>query len=204
MRILQNPTRPVSNNQLPIQDRDLTAAFTGQEAYEEIGQRAQSVSLIKLFKHYNINIDQYNRKCTCPFSKHKGGRESTASFYYYPETNTFWCFGCKTGSNPVDLVANLEGCNKIQAAMKILNSFADGEQSLDLNREGRDTYKERVDLIFSFSSKVRDMLLSSPERQPAIEGICSSFDKMNDKYELDIPALTYLISRILDKLEDIK
>jgi len=203
MRNVQDTTRSASDSQSSFQDRDFTAAFTGQEAYKEIIKKAETVSLVKLFKYYHIRIDQFNRKCACPFIKHKGGRESTPSFYFYPETNTFWCFGCKTGSTPVDLVASMENCNKPQAALKILNSFSDGLENYLPDANGKDTYQEKLNIIFSFSSLVRDKIAKNPDNLTKIEEICCSFDKMNDKYELDFDALKFLIDKISVKLEEI-
>lgn len=204
MCILQDPARPDSLCEAPIQDRDLTTAFTAKDDYEEIVKKAESVSITKLFKYYGIGIDQFNRKCTCPFPKHKGGRESTASFYYYHDTNTFWCFGCKTGTTSVDLVSNMEGYNKLQSSLKILNLFNDDSFQIELNKDVQDSYKEKNDLIFALSEKIREMLLTMPQNQEKIEEICYSFDKMNDKYELDLNALKYVIEKINFKLEEIK
>src|ERR1700684_4389287 len=76
--------------------------------YKELIKKANSVPLPTILKHYGHHIDAYNRYIICPFSFHKGGRENGGSFCYYPDTNTFWCFGCKTGTTPVSFVSNKE------------------------------------------------------------------------------------------------
>jgi len=203
MCFLSDSTRPVSLSSIPSQDGDLTSAFTGQEAYQEIIKKAEAISITKVFRHYGINLDQYNRKSTCPFLKHKGGRESTASLYFYPETNTFWCFGCKTGTTTVDFVANLERCNKVQAAIKLLNLF-NGEVDLSVvDKKYKDSYQEKVNLLFEFSKKIREIIASNPAAQMQIEEICKSFDKMNDKYELEPSALQALIEKINLRIDKI-
>lgn len=201
MRVLSNTARPSSNSQILMQDRDFTASFTGQEAYQEIIEKANSLALPKAFKYYGVHIDQYHRKCTCPFQKHKGGRESSASFYYYPETNTFWCFGCKTGTTTVDFVANLENLTKVQAAFKALNLFADGTETSNLISKHKENYQEKTELMFNFAEAVRKKISNNTHLLPQIEEICASFDKMNNKYELDVDALKFLINKINLKLE---
>lgn len=201
MRILSNSTGSDSFSQASSQDRDFTAAFARQEAYQEIIEKAQSVSFVKIFKYYNIPLDSFNRKCVCPFSKHKGGRESTPSFYFYPDTNTFWCFGCKTGTTVVDFVANIEHCAKANAAFKILNIFNSPLDTLNIEKISTEIYQEKLELMFNFSNKIREMICSNPLNQNKIEELCLSFDRMNDKYDLDIDALKSLIDKINKRLD---
>jgi hypothetical protein len=199
MRTLQDTNGSDSCSETSGQDRDFTAAFTGKDEYQEIVKRAESFPLEKIFKIYKINIDSYNKKTACPF--HKGGRETTASFYFYPETNTFWCFGCKTGTTCVDFVSKIEKTNKMQAALKILNNFnADGSQNLSIQEYG-ESFKEKSDLLFSFSKSMREAILRDKSLLPKLEKIYFIFDKMNDKYELDSKALASLIDKLNLKIE---
>lgn len=43
-----------------------------------------------------------NLKGLCPLHK-----ERSASFFIYPETNRFWCFGCNTGGNSINLIQQM-------------------------------------------------------------------------------------------------
>ena len=107
-------------------------------------QEANSVSLTKIFRHYNIRVDEGNRKAPCPF--HKGGRESSASFYYYPESNTYFCFGCKIGSRPIDFVSLIENCTYMEAANKILSQFSSGDYVID-NSIDKNNCSERLETM---------------------------------------------------------
>ncbi|MBD3300058.1 MAG: hypothetical protein GF347_01775 [Candidatus Moranbacteria bacterium] len=46
----------------------------------------------------------------CPFHK-----EKTASFYIYPNTNSFYCFGCRNNGDVISLVMKLQGFDFKQA-----------------------------------------------------------------------------------------
>ena len=203
MRTISSTTGSDSESKASWEDRDLTNAFTGQTEYQEIIKKAQSFPLEKVLKFYGTNIDPYSRKCVCPFPSHKGGRESTPSFYFYPETNTFWCFGCKAGTTCVDFISKIEKISKIQAAFKILNNF-NSELNLNLTvQDYEDSYQEKSKLLFSFSQKMRDVVSQDRSLLEEVEKIYFTFDKMNDKYELDNKALSSLISKLEIKLEEI-
>ncbi len=200
MRTISNITGSNSSGEASSKDRDLTGAFTGKDDYQEIIIKAQSYPLIKLFKKYNIKVDDYNRKSICPFLFHKGGRESTASFHFFPETNTFWCYGCKSGRTSVDFVSKMENVNKLQAAIKIIQKI--DPDTLNAQVEYKNDFEEKSQLYFSFSQKMREILNQDPGNLSQVEKIYSIFDKMNSKYELEPKALQLLIDRLTNKLND--
>ena len=83
-------------------------------------KRANTINLAQVFKYYGVDINEFNKKICCPFKFHK---DNSPSFYYYPETNSFNCFGCKSAGNPVNFVSLIEDINKLEAANKLLNNF---------------------------------------------------------------------------------
>lgn len=64
-----------------------------------------------------------NRKgfCRCPFHS-----EKTASMKIYPDSRGFYCFGCQTGGDVIQLVQHLFGLKPIDAAKKLDADFAVG------------------------------------------------------------------------------
>lgn len=54
----------------------------------------------------------------CPLSGHDDG---TPSFYVYPETASFWCFGCLRGGDVVNLAADAWAYGKDEMAMAAAN-----------------------------------------------------------------------------------
>lgn len=201
MRDVPNTSRSNSVGETSGQDRDLTSAFTGKDEYQEIVKKAETYPLVKVFKKYNINIDNFNRKSVCPFPSHKGGKESTASFYFYPETNTFWCFGCKVGRSSVDFVSKIENLNKIQAALKIIKNSDNDFEFSGTFQDLQDDYAEKNKIHFSFSKKMKEIIHSNPSSLEEIEKIYYVFDKMNSKYELELSALKLLVERLTPKIE---
>lgn len=199
MRTIQNSTGPISNSETPGEAGDFAASFTGKDYYHDLINRANTVPLVKLFKHYGLHLDDNNRRIICPFSSHQGGRESSGSFYFYPQTNTFWCFGCKTGVAPCDLVAGLDGCSKVKAAMKILESF--GADTDDDNIFDRELFTKKLEIMMEFSTAVRDFSQSNTDQKARsfIEYICSVYDDLNMKHK---DFSNEALRRVVDELKE--
>jgi hypothetical protein len=183
------------------QNSDSEATITRKQLYKDLICKANSVPITLVFKYYKLHLDQYNRKIICPLLKHKGGKESTPSFWYYPETNSFWCFGCKTGRSPVDLVVNLEDLSATKAAHKIIDLISEGETSFEgIIQIGQN---ERLQLLTNFSTVIRNLIQTNKDDLDAIsriEKLTQVFDQMNTKHRLDNDALKSLIERLQEQL----
>lgn len=53
----------------------------------------------------------------CPFHN-----EKTPSFYIYPNTNSFFCYGCQKGGNIIIFIELIEGCSFKKAVNLLLNN----------------------------------------------------------------------------------
>lgn len=202
MRQLSNSTRSISNSQISGEDGDIADAFTGKRFYKELIGKANTVPLERLFKLYNLHIDSNNKKAICPFPIHSGGRERTPSFWYYPNTNTFWCFGCKTGITCCDFVAAMDGSNKIKAGYKILDLFSSDADDDRLIIDKND-FTKRLQIMTSFSSLVRSFRKThlDDESKIFIEDICMVFDAINTKHNLSNEALNSVFSQLKEKID---
>lgn len=62
-------------------------------------EKVNSFSLIDLVSEY-VEIEKQGSlyACCCPFKDHS---DTNASFRIYPETNSFYCFGCEKGGNAI-------------------------------------------------------------------------------------------------------
>lgn len=200
MRELSNTTGSVGAGSPSGENRNITNSFTGKDYYQALIEKANTIPINLIFSHYGIRLDEINRKTVCPFKSHKGGKESTPSFYFYPKTNTYCCFGCRIGSNPCDFVAEMEGLTKVNAAYKVLelfNSEVDGE--FFINKED---LSERLQLILSFSEVVRNFIHKYIDNEHAIAFIehkCKVYDDLNLKYK---NFNNLAISRIIDQLKE--
>ncbi len=47
---------------------------------------------------------EFTHRMKCPFPLHAFGDERTASFFVSEEQNKFYCFGCNSGGNVIDMV----------------------------------------------------------------------------------------------------
>lgn len=206
---VSSTTRSNSDSETSGDDRPVKKFTADDKQYfKKLIKKADSVSLPLILKHYNILIGPSNRKIICPFgNKHKNGRDNSPSFYYYPDTNTFWCFGCKTGTGCTDFVANLENISQVKAAYKILESYSSDVAVDDLESNIEINYSERLDIMMDFSNFIREFIQANLDDNYAltfIEKISFIFDKMNEKHTLDNNALKTLVVKLKLKVEQYK
>ena len=200
---ISNKTGPDSSGETSWEDRSFNYTSAGQNNNKELIYRANSVLLSQIFSHYGLHADANNHKIICPFPAHKGGRETTASFYYYPHTNSFNCFGCGVGGSCCDFVANKENISKDKAAIKILSLFSD-----DVVADGevvQINFSERLEIMLDFSATVREFRQEHFDEKSTdfIEHICWVYDAMNDKHKnkLDNDALRRMVQNLKKKIK---
>lgn len=201
MRDLSNTDGLDGYGETPGETGDSSAPLTGKAFYQDLMRRANSVPLIRVFKHYGLHLNEINRKTTCPFKSHKGGRENSGSFYFYPETNSYCCYGCRLGSFGCDFVAAMDGIAKSQAAAKIISLFnEDVDEDGALNHED---FSEKLEIMLDFSNTVREFRQSAfdEKSQAYIEQICSAYDTLNMKHKsLNNEALRRIVDELKEKI----
>jgi hypothetical protein len=203
MYLLSNRKGYSGYGEIQWEDGDSEAITSNIPDNKILINEANLIELSKIFKFYNINID--NRKCVCPFLNHKGGRESSPSFYFYPDTNSFYCFGCKIGTLPVDFVSNIENIGRIKAATKIIELFG-SEQIQSVVNINNNFQLEKNQLLIDFSFFIHEKIIYYKNNKEAIDKIEDTiyvFDKLNNKYDLDVKALKSTISKIKDRIDQI-
>jgi hypothetical protein len=204
MRNVPDSTGSDGYGETPGEAGNSSASSPGKAFYQELISRANTVPITRVFKHYGLRLDEHNRKIICPIPSHKGGRENSASFYYYPQTNTFWCFGCKTGIHCCDLVAAMDSISKAKAAFKLLEWFAD-----DVDEDGildNSSFSERLEIMIDFSNAVRDFRATAIDQKSIeyIEHVCSVYDRINLKLKLDNEGLRRLVEEIKQDIKSHK
>lgn len=81
--------------------------------WEEKFEYAKEARITDVVSRY-MKVKDFRRPICCPFHK-----EKSPSFYIYPKTNTFHCFGCQAGSSPIDFVMRWENCDFKEAINKL-------------------------------------------------------------------------------------
>ena len=157
--------------------------YAGKDYYQNLIDKADTVSLLKIFKYFNLRIDSHNRKITCPFKSHKNGHEGTASFNFYPETNSFFCFGCRVGgesAHACSFVAAMDSCNRVQAAYKIIKLFSSDINPINSNVNHTNSM-DQLTIMMDFSNTVREFHQThfTPDALLYAETACKKFDHMN-------------------------
>jgi len=206
MRNLPDTTGSDGYGEAPGEAGNSSAPSTGKAFYQNLIQKANTVPITRIFKHYRIRLDESHgrAKAICPIPSHKGGRENSASFYYYPETNTFYCFGCGASRGCCDLVAAMDGISRAKAAFRILDLY--GEEVDEDAIIDADNFSERLEIMVDFSNVVREFRQSNfDEKANAhIEHVCSVYDTMNLKHKLDNGALRRLVEELKEEIKSYK
>ncbi len=175
---------------------------TNIEVDEKLIKQANSISIFDILKYYKVNFVSGSNKIICPFFSHRGGREKTPSFNFYTDTNSFWCFGCSSGSKPVDFVSKMDGCPKSVAASKILEIFSENlhEEFLIVSNN----FHEKLLSMMKFSNDIRKFkqLHQSEEDFKFVEKICQVYDSLNEKYELNDKSITVSVDKLLELLNN--
>lgn len=180
-------------------------SYERKRQFKELIAKANTVPIKSILSWYGVFVDDYSKRCSCPFNrKHKGGRDNTPSFYFYPETNTFHCFGCKAGRTPVDFVSIILNVNKIEAARKILEKDPSTKDAILIDGIESTDYYERNLLIIDFSNFVRDFYKYNAEDRGAIDfmdKICNAFDSICSKHDMSNDSIKSLIDKLKAKTE---
>ena len=203
MRNLSNTSGSVNYGETSWEAGGFSNSYE-RERIKNLIQQANSVPILKIFQAYHIKVDDINRKIVCPFKSHKGGRESTASFYYYPSTNTYWCYGCKQGSHPVDFVMYMDEINRYKAAEKIIKLLSSEINSDNLDLLDRDSFLDTLKLMLQFSNCVREFRHNFTDLNSFnfIEEICKVYDDISSKHNLNNSALEVIVSQLTDKINN--
>jgi len=204
MRTLPDTTGSISDSETPGETGDIAEVFAGKDFYQDLIGKANTVPLQRIFKMYGVRATEYNTKITCPFKHHKGGRENTPSFYYYPRTNSFCCYGCGTGgkkSHAVEFVAAMESVNKLNAAYKILDLF--GSEVDEDNILTQEDFSEQLEIMMSLSECIREFRQNHTGAHAFefIEDKCRVYDDLNSKFKkLENEALRRIVEEIKEEI----
>lgn len=206
MSSIPNPSGSESPGEKSGETRDFKSPAEAKQFFKDLIAKANSVPITQVFKFYGIKISEQNRKIICPFNtKHKEGRDGTASFLFYPETNSFWCFGCKTGTRCCDFVAAKENISRAKAAYKIIDLYGSDATIDNGENEYAIDYPERLEILIEFSDFVREFIQVNKDNSEAlkyVETLTAAFDKMNSKHKLDNAAIKSLILKIKGKVSE--
>jgi CHC2-type zinc finger protein len=177
-------------------------AWAHEESWE-ILRRANATDLAVVLKQFGIQVDEYNKKAHCPFPFHQNDR--TASFFYYKNTNSFHCFGCKSDGGSVEFLSLMNGISREEAANKIIERFEIDPNTIITERS--EDFQQRHNLILEFSTLIRTFILHNINDAIAIEHaekVCLIFDTINNKHNLDNDGIKSLMSKLKIKLAQYK
>jgi DNA primase len=163
-------------------------------------EQANTVPLFEVFKDYAIHVDEYNRKARCPV--HSNGTERTPSFWYYPETNSFYCFGCKISGGPTELIAATKEMSRYDAALFVIENYG---KFLRMAAEVPETHASSNDkILLVFSEIIYDFIADHERSDESIayaEKICAAFDQLVEKRSPNHDAMVSAVEKLQQRLE---
>lgn len=198
MHSLSNRTKSDSNSE-PQNDAWSIKSNVGTNFVKEQIKQANTVPIILLLNAYGIKVSPQTKHICCPFSSlHNKGKDRTPSFTIYTHTNSFWCFGCKTGSSCVDFVINLKGLKPLAAAQEII-AIANGAHIDPFEFSSLD-FSEKMETLMNFATRIRQTMNEQSNQKDInfLEEVCSVLDTLNTKYKKTMTNETLLA--IVDKL----
>jgi hypothetical protein len=208
---VSNTTGPHGYGEASGEVGDSADPLTGKAFFQDLIRRANTVPLIRIFKYYKLHINEGNRRIICPLKSHKGGRESSGSFWFYPETNSFYCFGCKVGgpwAHSCEFVSFIENISKAKAAYKIFELFSSDVGDVGDNEQFEiENNSERLEIMMSFSTAVMEFRQTyfDEESYSYIEYVCSVYDRENLRHKkLDNNTLRRIVDRMKEDLSTYK
>src|SRR5699024_2503824 len=108
--------------------------FTGMIPHEYVEELVRRSDIVEVVGSY-VQLKRKGRLYSglCPFHN-----EKTPSFYVYPETQSFYCFGCGAGGDVISFVKKINNLDYPEA-VKLLASRA----GMPLPQESDDAGKKR-------------------------------------------------------------
>ena len=114
-------------------------SYIKKEKIEEIKEKADIVSVVSDY----LSIKKSGRYYTgnCPFHN-----EKTPSFFIYPETNSFHCFGCGKHGDSISFVMEIDSMDYVSTLKKLADKFGiqieyDSSNNFSENKNYEDYYK---------------------------------------------------------------
>ncbi|EGV08677.1 CHC2 zinc finger domain protein [Parvimonas sp. oral taxon 393 str. F0440] len=125
-------------------------SYIKKEKIEEIKEKADIISVVSDYLSVKKSGRYYMGNC--PFHS-----EKTPSFFLYPETNTFHCFGCGKHGDSISFVMELESLDYVSALKKLAEKFGielEYENSFNyIDKKNLDKYYEMNEFVARFYYK---------------------------------------------------
>ena len=125
-------------------------SYIKKEKIEEIKEKADIISVVSDYLSVKKSGRYYMGNC--PFHS-----EKTPSFFLYPETNTFHCFGCGKHGDSISFVMELESLDYVSALKKLAEKFGielEYDNSFNyIDKKNLDKYYEMNEFVARFYYK---------------------------------------------------
>ena len=129
---------------------------------DKFTQIKETLSIIDVMAANGVPLNRGNQ-AVCPFHE-----EKSPSLTAYPDTNSFYCFGCGAGGSVIDFIARLHNLDPLQAAQKLDDDFnldlfvqevsQEEKRQARLQRMERERDKKLVAMLEQWADNAFDIL----------------------------------------------
>lgn len=98
------------------------------------------IDILRVANNFEIDTSKRNTYCF------KGHDEKTPSLYFSPDKNSWYCFGCDIGGGPIQLVQEVMGLDKLDAAKWLTNNYLQYKTPLITSKKYQYNKKENFNL----------------------------------------------------------
>jgi DNA primase len=106
--------------------------------------------IVELLKHYEIQLTPVGDRFMCHCLFHSG--DNTPSMCIYPQTNSFYCFGCNQSGDIITLLMKLEKISYTEAVQQL---YGAGYEWIKLKKEAQ--VKTRMDEVYLYRILARNI-----------------------------------------------
>lgn len=131
--------------------------------------------ILEVLDYYSLKYSSVGKRpmMCCIFHN-----DDTPSMAIYPETNSFYCFGCGKSGTPENIVMKMEGCS-YQDALKML--YGKGYEWAKLNKKKNTDDKLNISYLYkilgrNIKEKIKDCL-ANEDKLKSIKRLILSYSK---------------------------
>lgn len=166
------------------------------------------LKISKLIQSYGLDLISESGgryKMRCPFHE-----EKTASMKVYPDTNTYFCYGCGAGYTVIDFVMNYESISYLEVIERFgknvditSDKFIIEEINKKLGGSKVSVAKYANAVKYRLGVTLRDYLRSNKDKETVVDSCFKDMDLyFSDIDNLSEDKVDYLMDEIMERIEN--
>lgn len=160
----------------------------------------KKVPVLRLVKNYGFKPKESGDRyvISCPFHP----KDNTPSLTIYPSSNSWFCYGCSSGTTPLEFVKQIEDCSYKEAEEKLKKFLSKGAVTRPSFRKNKKEIE--MELRFNLNVLYREFLKNKGNKCTA--WVDEQFKDMDDFFsnERDLSDVEIFCNSKREELEKLK